>query len=133
MGFLKIIDEVADRKIREAYEQGEFSDLHGKGKPLALEDDSMLPEDLRMAYKILKNSGHLPPAVQTAKDIRETLDLLDRTSDEGARLRQMRRLEVLVARLGPDSGVRAFLDHSPEYYRKLLDRLKNPNLEGEGA
>lgn len=126
MGFLKIIDEVADRKIRESYEKGEFASLRGKGERLVLEDDSLVPEDLRMAYKILKNSGHLPPDVQSAKDIQETMDLLDKASDEGVRLRQMRRLEVFLSRLGPQSKVWALLEHSQDYYRKVLDRMRGP-------
>ncbi|WP_420170527.1 DnaJ family domain-containing protein, partial [Paenibacillus larvae] len=37
-----------------------MDNLPGQGKPLVLENWSSVPEDLRLAYKILKNSGHLP-------------------------------------------------------------------------
>ena len=62
-GYLKIVEQ----RIREAQEKGEFDDLAGHGKPLALEDDRHIPEDLRLAYKILKNAGCLPPEVEEKK------------------------------------------------------------------
>ena len=49
---------LAERKIEEAIERGEFDDLPGAGQLLDLDDlDPMLPEELRMAYRILKNAG----------------------------------------------------------------------------
>ena len=74
MGFLRIIDEVAEKAIREAQRKGEFDNLPGMGKRLVFEDDSMVPEDLRMAYKVLRNSGHLPSEMQEEKDIERALE-----------------------------------------------------------
>ena len=48
------IQIIAENRIREAQQNGEFDNLPGMGKPLEFEDDSNIPEDLRMAYKILK-------------------------------------------------------------------------------
>ena len=49
---------LAERKIEEAIERGEFDDLPGAGQLLDLDDlDPMLPEELRMACRILKNAG----------------------------------------------------------------------------
>ncbi len=49
---------LAERRIAEAIERGEFDDLPGVGRPLDLDDvDPLLPEELRMAYRILKNAG----------------------------------------------------------------------------
>ena len=49
---------LAERKIEEAIERGEFDDLPGAGQPLDLDDlDPSLPEELRLAYRILKNAG----------------------------------------------------------------------------
>ena len=52
-GFQKIIEE----RIRKAQQKGEFENLKGTGEPLALEDDRFVPEDLRLAFKILKNAS----------------------------------------------------------------------------
>jgi DnaJ homolog subfamily C member 28 len=46
-----------DKIIREARENGAFQDLPGKGKPLQWQDESMIPEDQRMAQRILKSNG----------------------------------------------------------------------------
>ena len=45
-----------DKIIREAIERGEFDELKGKGKPLDLDAYFATPEDIRMAYSILKSN-----------------------------------------------------------------------------
>ena len=56
-GFQRIIE----KRIQEALDRGDFDDLPGRGKPMQIEDDSGVPEDLRLAYKVLKNADCLPP------------------------------------------------------------------------
>lgn len=52
------LEIIAERRIEEAIERGEFDDLPGTGLPLDLDDlDPSLPEELRLAYRILKNAG----------------------------------------------------------------------------
>lgn len=48
---------VAENKIREAMEKGEFDNLYGQGKPIDFNDDAHISPEYRMAYRILKNSG----------------------------------------------------------------------------
>jgi hypothetical protein len=60
---------LAERKIAEAVSRGELDDLPGAGKPLALDDDALIPEDLRLAYRILRNAGFVPPEVQHLNQI----------------------------------------------------------------
>ena len=50
-------------------EAGEFDNLEGQGQPLKLEDDSHIPPELRMAYKILKNADCLPPELELRQEI----------------------------------------------------------------
>ncbi|HLS85541.1 MAG TPA: DnaJ family domain-containing protein [Burkholderiales bacterium] len=52
-----IFDLLAEKKIRAAAERGELDDLPGAGRPLELDDDTLVPEDLRMASRILRNAG----------------------------------------------------------------------------
>jgi hypothetical protein len=40
---------LAERKIAEAQARGEFDHLPGAGQPLALDDDALVPEELRRA------------------------------------------------------------------------------------
>jgi len=124
VGFLSIIDEVAERAIKAAQERGEFDNLPGKGKPLVLEDDSMIPEDLRMAYKVLRNSGHLPPEMQQEKDIQRAIDLLEAAPDEQTRVREMNKLNVMVAKMNLTRKRPIHLEKQEYYYDKVLGRVR---------
>ena len=71
-----LIQKLAEEKIAAAIERGEFDDLPGQGKPLELDDNSNVPEELRAAYRLLKNAGYLPPEMALRKEIREVDALL---------------------------------------------------------
>ena len=60
-------DELVERRIREARRQGAFDDLPGHGRPLELDDDRLVPEDVRVAMRILKNAGVLPSEVEALR------------------------------------------------------------------
>ena len=62
-----MFDQIAERKIAEAIARGELDDLPGAGQPLHLTDDALIPEDLRMAYRILKNAGFVPQEIEGKK------------------------------------------------------------------
>ncbi len=113
---------LAEERIREAQDRGEFDNLPGQGRPLQLEDDSHVPQELRMAYKLLRNGGYLPPEIEERKEIDSLLDLLENCRDERDRVRQMRRLEALVFHLGRQ-GRSLELEAHDEYYARVLARL----------
>jgi len=52
-----LLELLAEKKIQEAAARGELDDLPGQGAPLALDDDALVPEDMRVANRILKNAG----------------------------------------------------------------------------
>jgi hypothetical protein len=52
-----VLELLAEKKIAEAAERGELDDLPGAGRPLELDDDTLVPEELRMANRILRNAG----------------------------------------------------------------------------
>jgi hypothetical protein len=118
-----IMDKIADERIREAMDRGEFDDLPGKGKPLNIEDDSQLPPDLRMAYKILKNADCLPPEVQLRKEIRTTEELLAGIQDTREKYRQMKKLNYLIMKFNMSRRVAAVLEENQVYYEKVLDKV----------
>ncbi|MEW6734592.1 MAG: DUF1992 domain-containing protein [Acidobacteriota bacterium] len=66
---IDIFEQIANEKIKEAIERGEFDNLPGKGKPLDLEEDANVPPDLRLAYRIMKNAGVAPPEVSLRKEL----------------------------------------------------------------
>ena len=120
---------LAEERIREAQDRGEFDNLPGQGRPLQLEDDSHVPEELRMAYKLLRNGGYLPPEIEERKEIDSLLDLLENCQDEQTRVRQMRRLEALVFHLGRQ-GRSLELEAHDEYYARVLARLGRLREQG---
>ncbi len=115
---------IAEKRIQEAMSQGQFDNLPGKGKPLKFEDDSMVPEDLRMAYKILKNAGFIPPELQTEKEIRQAVDLLESMEDERLRYKQVIKLNVLVTKMNLMRKRPVNLEVNQFYYRKIVERIK---------
>lgn len=129
------IAAIAESRIKEAERKGEFKDLPGKGKPLELEDDSMIPAELRMAYKALKNGGYLPPEMQLRKDIHSALDLLEYMEDEKERYTQMQKVNLLFERIKSMRGKRVAIDEEDEYYKSIVERITLQSMkikENEG-
>lgn len=127
-----IFEKIAEQRIQEAMERGEFDNLPGAGKPLTLEDDSHLPADLRIAYKILKNADCLPPELELRKEIRTTEELLSGIQDTQEKYRQMKRLNYLIMKLNTMRRVSPMLEEHQVYYPKVLDRLAREK-EKKGA
>src|SRR5215472_3357286 len=65
---------IAERKIREALEDGVFEQLEGAGKPLDLAENPFEDPSLRMAHRLLRNNGFAPWWVEEARDIESAID-----------------------------------------------------------
>jgi hypothetical protein len=83
---------IAEGRIREAMEQGMFENLPGAGKPLDLEEYFNTPEDLRMAFSILKNANCAPPEVELMKEVSRLEHAVAEASDAATRNRFQRTL-----------------------------------------
>jgi len=116
---------IAENRILEAIDNGLFDNLQGKGKPLKFEDESHIPLELRMAYKILKNADCLPPELELRKEIVQLQDLVASMTDEAEKLKQMRRLNFLVMKLGMSRSVSPQLLEHDLYTPKVLERLES--------
>ena len=91
-----MFDLLAEQKIAEALANGAFDDLPGAGQPLELDDDPLVPEELRLAYRILKNAGYVPPEVETLKHIAQLERFIARDDLDGqARTKALRKLALL--------------------------------------
>ena len=118
---------LVEERIRAAQERGEFESLPGRGEPLELDDDRGVPEDLRLAYKILKNADCLPPELLVQREIRQTVDLLAGLSDESEKLKAMKKLNYLVLKLN-QSRPRAVTLEEADYHARVVERLEgSPN------
>lgn len=65
------VEKAIEEKIREAMERGEFDNLAGRGKPLDLDAYFNTPEDMRMAFAMLKSNEFVPEEVEIMKEIDE--------------------------------------------------------------
>jgi hypothetical protein len=118
---LSYFARVAEERIREAQREGAFDNLPGKGKPLELEDQSLIPEDLRMSYHILKNAHVLPPEAELRKEIQTLQDLLKYVEDESERKAMAKEIEWKMIRLDL-LGRRSFSWQTTRFYGKKLVR-----------
>jgi hypothetical protein len=121
---VEFFQRIAENRILEAIDSGLFDNLRGRGKPLKFEDDSHIPPELRMAYKILKNADCLPPEVHLRKEIVQLQDLVASLPDEAEKLKQMRRLNFLVMKLNMTRTVSPQLLEHDLYTPKVLERLE---------
>jgi len=118
-GYLKIVEQ----RIKEAQEKGQFDNLPGRGEPLALEDDRYIPEDLRMAYKILKNADCLPPELELKKEIRQMEDMLENIPDEKEKYRQIKKINFKIMQLNIMGHKSPLFEEKELYYKKLVERF----------
>jgi hypothetical protein len=118
---------IAENRIREAMNAGEFDNLEGKGQPLKLEDESHIPPELRMAYRILKNADCLPPELELRQEVVRLQDLVASLEDEAEKLKQMRRLNFFVMKLSMMRPVSAQVLEHDLYTPKVLERLESKN------
>lgn len=117
-----LLDLIAERKIAEAIGRGELADLPGQGKPLDLEDDALIPEDLRMAWRILRNAGFVPPEVEALRDIGELERFIDTLAEGETRSIALRKLQLMRARTELCGG-RGGLRNDGPYAALVLQRL----------
>ena len=124
-----LFDRLAEARIQKAIERGDLDDLPGAGKPLALEDNTLVPEELRVAYRILRNAGYVPEEVRVRGSIAELERLISRLDGE-EHAHALRRLELLRARLSAQRGGRVNLQIEDQYRQQVLERLQAGSYAG---
>jgi hypothetical protein len=104
---------LVERRIEEAIVRGELDELPGAGRPLELDDvDPLLPEELRLAYRILKNAGYVPPEIHAVNQIAELERFIARDDiDAIAKAKGVRKLALLKT------------DVERSYYGKVVAKL----------
>jgi len=115
-----LLDRLADSRIEEALAAGELEDLPGAGRPLELDDDRLVPEELRAAYRILKNAGFVPPEIETRKELATLEALIATLEDCVERKGAVAKLALLQARLDGNTPRRRDF---AGYREKILSRF----------
>lgn len=111
---MSIFARIAEAKIQEGIERGDFEGLPGRGKPLVFEDMSHVPPHLRLGYKVLRNAGVAPPEVELRREVYRLDRQIEATRDPVAleELRRRRRdsdlsLAIMMERRAGTAGPRA--------------------------
>lgn len=118
---MNILAELAEQAIVEAQRRGEFDGLAGQGRPLPEESNPFMPETLRMAYTILRNGGFVPPEIQAQREIRSLIECLERETDEARTMRQIQKVQLLIARAKLSHGG-LLQEENERYFRTVVAR-----------
>lgn len=112
-----MLEKLVEERIQAAQQRGDFDHLPGAGKPLPVDDGDLVPDEFRLAYRVLKNAGCSPPQLGVRKELTNLNMLLASVTDAHEARRIGRRMSVLAASLGlrPDTP----------YYAALSERLRN--------
>lgn len=121
--YFSVFAIIAENRILEAEKNGVFENLPGMGQPLDLADDSAVPQDLRMAWKILKNAGCLPPEIEERKEIARLTDLLANCKDEAKMHAAEKKARFLLERLQNSRRRHVMLDENDPCYMALVAKL----------
>lgn len=119
---------IAEQRIHEAAERGEFENLEGRGRPLDFSEDRRVPRELRSVYRVLKHANCLPPEVELRKEIRSLEELLPRIQDEGELRRHVdyinERITVLNMLTGRGRGHTVSGEMAQHYAERYVARLR---------
>ena len=116
-----MLDALVEQRISAAAARGEFDDLPGTGAPQALDDDLLVPEEVRVANRILKNAGFVPPAVEQLRALRNLQDELRAVSDHATRCRLQAKMLALDMALESLRGGPMVMPR--DYCRRIAERM----------
>jgi hypothetical protein len=91
---------LAERRIMDAMERGEFEDLPGKGQPLQWRENSFVPPEWRLAFDLLDRAGLAPEWIMRSAEIRASMADLARQRHREALWMEERR--TAMAAMSPE-------------------------------
>jgi hypothetical protein len=112
---------IAEERIQAAIRRGEFENLPGAGKPLRLDEDPLVPAEVRIANRILKNAGLVPVEVEQRREIAQLEAGIPAIRDDAARARAIEKLALLKLRLGARRSLA--LSRNEFYRQKVMAKL----------
>jgi hypothetical protein len=117
---LPAYETLIEQRIREATERGDFDNLPGAGAALPLDDDQLVPEEVRVAYRILKNAGYVPPEAEQLVEINQLIAQASRSElDQEGIGRRLRALLIQLELAGrPAAASQAWHDYQDALTRR---------------
>ena len=86
------LESAIEKIIQEAIARGEFDNLEGKGRPLDLTSYFNTPEDIRLAYSLLKSNKFVPEEVELIKQVADLKEEIATCNDESRRATLRKKL-----------------------------------------
>lgn len=117
---------IVEDLIKAAQRDGKFDNLPGAGKPLPPDEFAHYPEDIRMAMRILKNSGHDAEAQFVKEEMSDLqLQMKKATREEKTELekqynQKLSRMNQILSKKGIQTNSNAF----KQYQSQIDDRMK---------
>jgi hypothetical protein len=118
---MRLLDALVEQRIAAAAARGEFEDLPGANAPQDVDDDLLVPEEVRVANRILKNAGFVPPAIEQLRSLRHLQDELRDAGDDAARCCVQAKMLALDMALESLRGEPTVVPR--EYCRRIAERL----------
>jgi hypothetical protein len=97
MRIMDVWNLIAERKIEEAMEAGEFDHLEGTGEPLREDAGPFQDPAQRMAHRLMKNAGITPAWIAEGRELDREIEQL--RGQEGGGDERRRRAEELNRRI----------------------------------
>jgi hypothetical protein len=116
-------EKIAERKIQEAIRNGEFDNLLNRGKPINLNEDCFVPPELRMAYRVLKNSGCIPPELEIRNEIISLRCMINSLDDDKQRMKKIRELNFKLLKINELRKKPLDIEDFPEYQDKIYRKF----------
>jgi len=116
-------EKIAERKIEEAIRNGEFENLLNRGKPINLQEDCLIPPEIRMAYRVLKNSGCIPPELEVRNEIISLRSMINSLDDDKERMKKIRELNFKLLKINELRKKPLDIEDFPEYQDKIYRKF----------
>jgi hypothetical protein len=118
---MKLLDALVEQRIAVAVARGDFDGLSLPGRAVALDDDQLVPETVRVANRILKTAGFEPPAAEHLEALRHLPDEMQAVSERATRCQLQAKMLALDMALESLRGGPMLVPR--EYCRRIAERL----------
>lgn len=122
------LKNLVESRIAKAQAEGAFENLPGQGKPLNLTEDPLVPEEIRVGNRIMKNAGVVPPEVEQLNQAAHLWQTLrqagtkENLQDSAEQARTRRRLLALTLALR-SRGLSLTTAAGGAYRQAVINRL----------
>lgn len=128
---MRLLDALVEQRIAAAAARGQFDDLPGTDTQQVLADGLLVPEEVWVANRILKNAGFVPPAFEQLRALCDLQKELRAVSDRVTRCQLEAKMLALDMALESLRGSPMVMPR--EYCRRIAERVSERVLNDELA